>query len=373
MPSAMNPIPTMRALAFRPRPASSFRPVVGVKRTCRSFADGRSDKLPEAAKTENSGPNMQQQEHVSEEAAKMAEITGGSGPDMSVGTPVQEILAEEKDEREHAPQVMKDSIKAGNQGAQNSKPSTSRPFSTMARRRAAENMTSGMVGGEALPTSMLPSVEQRALYAQHQAQPLAPEIVQEEKKGHKFPLPALPLPPNGNKDHRYDPVVSQVTNLLMRDGKKSVAQRNMAVILSTLRTAPPPTYSKARPLLPGAPPAGHLPLHPVLYLTLAIDSIAPLLRIRSQRGAAGGGVALQIPVPLGLRQRRRTAFTWILDAASKRKSRGSGNDQFAGRVAEEIIAVIEGRSGVWEKRAAVHRLGTTARSNLTFGNRGARR
>ncbi|KAK4889132.1 hypothetical protein LTR27_012035 [Elasticomyces elasticus] len=368
----MNPIPTMRALAFRPRPATSFRSVVGVKRTCRSFADGRSDKLPEAAKIENSGPNMQQQEHVSEEAAKMAEITGGSGPDMSVGTPVQEvsmielvvllsvggadmseILAEEKDERKHAPQVMKDSIKAGNQGAQNSKPSTSRSFSTMARWRAAEDMTSGMVGGEALPTSMLPSAEQRALYAQHQAQPLAPEIVQEEKKGHKFPLPALPLPPNGNKDHRYDPVVSQVTNLLMRDGKKSVSQRNMAVILSTLRTAPPPTY--------------------ILYLTLAIDSIAPLLRIRSQRGAAGGGVALQIPVPLGLRQRRRTAFTWILDAASKRKSRGSGNDQFAGRVAEEIIAVIEGRSGVWEKRAAVHRLGTTARSNLTFGNRGARR
>jgi small subunit ribosomal protein S7 len=121
-----------------------------------------------------------------------------------------------------------------------------------------------------------------------------------------------------------------------------------------------------------APPS-HLPLNPVLYLTLAVDSIAPLLRIRSQRGAAGGGVALQIPVPLGLRQRRRTAFEWILDAASKRKSRGSGRDMFALRVAEEIVAIIEGRSSAWEKRTGIHKIATTARSNLGFGRVGGPR
>ena len=43
--------------------------------------------------------------------------------------------------------------------------------------------------------------------------------------GHKFGVPELPLPSSSNLKHRYDPVVSQVTNLLMRDGKKSVAQR----------------------------------------------------------------------------------------------------------------------------------------------------
>ena len=119
-------------------------------------------------------------------------------------------------------------------------------------------------------------------------------------------------------------------------------------------------------------PASHLPLNPTLYLTLALDSIAPLLRIRSQRGAAGGGVALQIPVPLGLRQRRRTAITWILDAASKRKSRSSGKSMFATRVAEEIVAVVEGKSSAWEKRTGVHKIATTARSNLTFGKGGRR-
>lgn len=43
--------------------------------------------------------------------------------------------------------------------------------------------------------------------------------------GHKFGLPELPIPSNSNIKHRYDPVVAQVTNLLMKDGKKSVAQR----------------------------------------------------------------------------------------------------------------------------------------------------
>src|SRR5579871_6158317 len=108
----------------------------------------------------------------------------------------------------------------------------------------------------------------------------------------------------------------------------------MSMILNHLRTAPPPNLNPARPLLPGAPPPSHFPLNPVLYLTLAIDSVAPLLRIRTQKGAAGGGAALQIPVPLGLRQRRRTAVQWILDAANKKKSRGSGKNQFALRVAD---------------------------------------
>lgn len=140
----------------------------------------------------------------------------------------------------------------------------------------------------------------------------------------------------------------------------------MSVILNQLRTTPPPNPNPSRPLLPGSPPTSHLPLNPVLYLTLAIDSVAPLLRIRQQKGAAGGGAALQIPVPLGLRQRRRTAVQWILDAVNKKKSRGSGKNQFAQRVAEEIVSVVEGRSAAWERRALVHKMATAARANLTY-------
>lgn len=51
-----------------------------------------------------------------------------------------------------------------------------------------------------------------------------------ETPGLKFDMPTLPLPKDGHVKHRYDPVVEQVTNLLMRHGKKSVAQRVRCVI-----------------------------------------------------------------------------------------------------------------------------------------------
>jgi small subunit ribosomal protein S7 len=54
----------------------------------------------------------------------------------------------------------------------------------------------------------------------HGTDPVAIDTV-----GHKFGVPELPLPSNANFRYRYDPLVAQVTNLLMKDGKLSVAQR----------------------------------------------------------------------------------------------------------------------------------------------------
>jgi small subunit ribosomal protein S7 len=112
----------------------------------------------------------------------------------------------------------------------------------------------------------------------------------------------------------------------------------MSLILHFLRTSPAPKVNPARPLLPGAPSSNSLPLNPELYFTLAIDSVAPLVKVRNMKGLGGGGTALEIPEPLAARTRRRMAFMWILDTVDKKKSRGSGRKQFPARVAEEIIA-----------------------------------
>lgn len=77
-------------------------------------------------------------------------------------------------------------------------------------------------------------------------------------------------------------------------------------------------------------------------------------------------MSLPIPVPLSLRQRRRTAIMWILDSALKKKSRGSGPTMFAQRFADEIISVVEGKSSVWDKRAIIHKSATSARVNLSY-------
>jgi ribosomal protein S7 len=138
----------------------------------------------------------------------------------------------------------------------------------------------------------------------------------------------------------------------------------MAFILDHLRTASPPQINPKRRLLTSLP-SPQLPLNPVLYLNLIVDSVAPLIKIRQQKGIAGGGAAVQIPVPLALRQRRRTAIKWILDAADRRK-----DSKLAVRVANELTAVAEGRSGVWDKREQVHKIGVAGRSNLKLVSRG---
>lgn len=55
---------------------------------------------------------------------------------------------------------------------------------------------------------------------------------------------------------------------------------------------------------------------------------------------------------------------WIMDVVEKKQSRGSGRTQFAARFAEELVAVVEGRSSVWDKRQIVHKLATSSRANL---------
>lgn len=137
----------------------------------------------------------------------------------------------------------------------------------------------------------------------------------------------------------------------------------MAYILDHLRTASPPQPNPKRRLLTTLPPP-QLPLNPILYLTLIVDSVAPLLKIRQQRGLAGGGASVQIPVPLAIRQRRRTAIMWIIDASDKRR-----DSKLAARIAQELVSVAEGRSGVWEKREMVHKLGVAGRSNLKIAGR----
>jgi small subunit ribosomal protein S7 len=150
----------------------------------------------------------------------------------------------------------------------------------------------------------------------------------------------------------------------------------LAVILNRLRTAPAPrvnSHNQIRPLVPGHPPGEQLPFDPVGYLTLAIDSLSPLIRIRSERGIKGGGAALAIPVPLNVRQRRRRSITWIIDAASKKKNRGSGKNTFPLRVADEIIAIVEGRSPLWDKRLHVHKEGVVGRVNVSAKRQKGRR
>ncbi|KAI5837865.1 ribosomal protein S7 domain-containing protein [Morchella snyderi] len=264
--------------------------------------------------------------HVSEEAAATAGITGETKPELEQGTPVQEIINRSAEARKNAPSVLKT-------------PSNKRSYST-----------------EVTPTDAGAGLEAVNILSMSLEEPLPP--------GAKFPLPTLPIPARGHLQYRYSPLMVQVTNFLMRHGKKATAQSVMDRVLSILRTKPAPkspaTYT---PLIPGTPPLSTLPSDPLLYLQTAVDSVAPLMKILSVKGA--GGAKDMIPSPLNIRQRRRVALEWIVAAADKKKDRNG----LAERFADEIIAVVEGRSAAWDKRNQVHRTAIQSRANVVVDGR----
>ncbi|KAK2732657.1 hypothetical protein FQN57_002587 [Myotisia sp. PD_48] len=284
--------------------------------------------------------------NVSEEAAETAKIMERKecgevgGPELEQGSPVADILKRDKDAFKTMPKVLRDQILSGSNGG-----GSKRSFSTTARLQQ-DPLAEPDKTTDAQISNMLTAAGITGL------QP------EEQLPGFKFAPPTLPLPRSDRMKRRYEPLVEQFTKLMMKDGKLSLAQKHMAKILDHLRTAPAPLLDPSKPLLP-APPGPQLPLNPILYLTLVVDSLAPLFRMRMLKGLAGGGASLPLPKPLVQRQRRRTAISWILELADKRK-----DNEFAMRVANEVVSVAEGRSAAWLRRAQVHKIATSSRSNI---------
>jgi len=287
----------------------SLRPATVARPLHRSFASKDPPPPPE----QPVGPNQDVLPSISEETAATAKITGETPPEIEQGTPVSEVIKRDPSAQKTAPSVLKDQITPGSK----------RQYST-----AAE------------PPVPFDAVE------------VGPGI----PVGAKFPLPTMPLPPNSHLHKRYSPVLEQVTNHIMQDGKKATAQSVMNEVLSILRTKGPPKVNPRTPIIPSAPPLESLPSDPLAYLQTAVDSVSPLVQIKSQKAA--GGFREQVPSPLALRQRRRKAIGWIIEAADKKRARMP----LAERIADEIVAVVEGRSSAWEKRQMVHRTGVAGRA-----------
>jgi small subunit ribosomal protein S7 len=106
----------------------------------------------------------------------------------------------DKAAQEKLPKVMQDALKSKSPG---NAPKGSRSYSTT---------TTPTTGGTGAGLDMG--------LVDFKFAPKAPEV-----PGVKFGLPSLPIPKDAHVKHRYDPVVDQVTNLLMLHGRKSVAQR----------------------------------------------------------------------------------------------------------------------------------------------------
>lgn len=97
-----------------------------------------------------------------------------------------------------------------------------RGFSTYARRQLAPETESHVQPHTDYAFDAAGNLD-AAAFGLERFDPRAP--AQPAAQGLKFDAPTMPMPRQAHLKHRYDPVVEQVTKLIMRDGKLSVAQR----------------------------------------------------------------------------------------------------------------------------------------------------
>jgi len=132
-------------------------------------------------------------------------------------------------------------------------------------------------------------------------------------------------------------MLAKFVNMLMKDGKKSVAERTMYGALDTI--------------------TGRGRGEPLGVLEQALENVRPLVEVKSRRV---GGATYQVPVEV--RQLRRTALAmrWLIDAARKR-----GEKSMAQRLAGELMDASESRGSAVKKREDTHRM---AEANKAFAH-----
>ncbi len=138
----------------------------------------------------------------------------------------------------------------------------------------------------------------------------------------------------------HDKRVSKLINYVMRDGKKSVAEKIVYGVLEDIKK----TTSK----------------DPLLILSKAISNVAPKMEVRPRR--LGGASYL---VPREVREERKLflSLNWIIKAAKARSSKEYKT--FREKLAAEIIAASQNQGEAVNKRAQTEKL---AEANKAFAH-----
>jgi small subunit ribosomal protein S7 len=133
-------------------------------------------------------------------------------------------------------------------------------------------------------------------------------------------------------------LVSKFVNMVMEDGKKSVAEK---IVYGALDQVVEKKKVEA----------------PAEYLQSAFDNVAPTVEVKSRRV---GGATYQVPVEVRASRRTTLAMRWIIDAASKRGEQGMQD-----RLAGELMDAAENRGAAVKKREDTHKM---AEANKAFSH-----
>jgi len=139
-------------------------------------------------------------------------------------------------------------------------------------------------------------------------------------------------------DPKYrDQTVTKFVNVIMKDGKKSVAESIFYGALDIIHDR-----SKRDPLD---------------VFNMALENIRPVIEVKSRRV---GGATYQVPVEVRPSRRNALAMRWLVEAARKR-----GERSMVSKLAGELLDASENRGGAAKKREDVHRM---AEANKAFSH-----
>ncbi len=136
-----------------------------------------------------------------------------------------------------------------------------------------------------------------------------------------------------------DTVISRFMNVLMYDGKKSVAESIVYGALDNLKRR------------------GGASADPVRLFHEALDNVKPAIEVRSRRV---GGATYQVPVEVRADRRQALAIRWIIEAARKRNEHTMED-----RLSNELLDAVNNRGAAVKKREDTHRM---ADANKAFSH-----
>ncbi len=134
--------------------------------------------------------------------------------------------------------------------------------------------------------------------------------------------------------------LTKFINMIMKDGKKSVAENIVYDALTTMAERNGGSEEQA-----------------VEALDTALENVKPAVEVKSRRV---GGATYQVPIEVRPARRDTLAMRWVIDAARNRSEKSMSQ-----RLANELLDASENRGSAVKKREDTHRM---AEANKAFSH-----
>ena len=150
----------------------------------------------------------------------------------------------------------------------------------------------------------------------------------------KGPAPKRPLV---NDPVYSSPLVTQLVNKVLKDGKRSLAER---IVYAALEGTREKTGTD-----------------PVVTLKRAMDNVRPALEVKSRRV---GGATYQVPVEVRAPRQTTLALRWLVNFAGQRREK-----TMVERLQNELLDASNGLGASVKRREDMHKM---AESNKAFAH-----